>query len=194
MIAKKSIPLNHHQFSYLILTDIKITTAIISSHIDTWLKYRMTVFVRSDFLRYENFLKMNEQNENTEKRSTRTLTVRNMPFDVNKEITEQAEAAGKSKSDFVKEFLSASFGDLIGNFMGGNGLVALMDKDVATMMKAALAVYWAFIKKICSRLCVTVFPCLNCVPHSYLASPISRMAHHWRLPSSSRLLAAIYQR
>ncbi|TKD99234.1 hypothetical protein FCU54_25760 [Escherichia coli] len=85
---------------------------------------------------------MDEQNENAEKGSTRTLTVRNMPFDVDNEITEQARAAGKSKSDFVKEFLSASFGDLIGNFMRGNGLVALMDKDVATMMKAALADYW----------------------------------------------------
>ncbi|MBL1657429.1 hypothetical protein ELD45_30385, partial [Klebsiella pneumoniae] len=84
---------------------------------------------------------MTEQNENAEKGSTRTLTVRNMPFDVDNEITEQARAAGKSKSDFVKEFLSASFGDLIGNFMRGNGLVALMDKDVATMMKAALADY-----------------------------------------------------
>lgn len=44
---------------------------------------------------------MTEQNENAEKGSTRTLTVRNMPFDVDNEITEQARAAGKSKSDFV---------------------------------------------------------------------------------------------
>jgi hypothetical protein len=40
-----------------------------------------------------------------------------MPID-DMEI-EQARATGKSKSDFVKEFLSASFGDLIGNFMRG---------------------------------------------------------------------------
>lgn len=85
---------------------------------------------------------MTEHNENTEKGSTRTLTVRNVPLDVDTEITEQAKAAGKSKSDFVKEFLSASFGDLIGNFMRGNGLVALMDKDVASMMNAGLADYW----------------------------------------------------
>ncbi|MEA4758384.1 hypothetical protein VBQ76_24835 [Klebsiella pneumoniae] len=65
-----------------------------------------------------------------------------MPLDVDIEITEQARAAGKSKSDFVKEFLSASFGDLIGNFMRGNSLVALMDKDVAGMMGAALSDYW----------------------------------------------------
>ncbi|NYU10433.1 MULTISPECIES: hypothetical protein [Leclercia] len=85
---------------------------------------------------------MAEQNESTEKGFTRTLTVRNMPLDVDIEITEQARAAGKSKSDFIKEFLSASFGDLIGNFMRGNSLVALMDKDVAGMMGAALADYW----------------------------------------------------
>ncbi|EOT1929467.1 hypothetical protein ACNHUP_004562 [Serratia marcescens] len=85
---------------------------------------------------------MTEQNEKTEKGFTRTLTVRNMPIDVDMEITEQARATGKSKSDFVKEFLSAAFGDLIGNFMRGNGLVALMDKDVATMMNAGLADYW----------------------------------------------------
>lgn len=65
---------------------------------------------------------MTEQNENTEKGFTRTLTVRNMPIDVDIEITEQARVTSKSKSDFVKEFLSASFRDLIGNFMRGNGL------------------------------------------------------------------------
>lgn len=65
-----------------------------------------------------------------------------MPADVDFEITEQAKATGKSKSDFVKEFLSAPFGNLIGNFMRGNNLMALMDKDVATMMNAALADYW----------------------------------------------------
>ena len=65
-----------------------------------------------------------------------------MPADVDFEITEQAKATDKSKSDFVKEFLSASFGNLIGNFMCGNNLMALMDKDVATMMNAALADYW----------------------------------------------------
>lgn len=85
---------------------------------------------------------MTEKNENKEKGFTRTLTVRNMPLDVDIEITEQARAAGKSKSDFVKEFLSAAFGDLIGNFMRGNSLVALMDKDVAGMMGAGLADYW----------------------------------------------------
>ncbi|WP_447783675.1 hypothetical protein [Enterobacter asburiae] len=85
---------------------------------------------------------MTEHSENAEKGVTRTLTVRNVPLDVDIEITEQARAAGMSKSDFVKEFLSASFGDLIGNFMRGNGLVALMDQDVASMMNARLSDYW----------------------------------------------------
>lgn len=65
-----------------------------------------------------------------------------MPADVDFVITEQAKVTGKSKSDFIKECLSASFGDLNGNFMRGNNLIALMDKDVATMMNAALADYW----------------------------------------------------
>ncbi|GAB7259025.1 hypothetical protein [Dickeya ananatis] len=78
----------------------------------------------------------------TKKGFTRTLTVRNVPVSVDIEIAEQAKAVGKSKSDFVKEFLCASFGDLIGNFMRSNGLVALMDRDVAKMMNAGLADYW----------------------------------------------------
>jgi len=44
---------------------------------------------------------MTERNENTKKGFTRTLTVRNVPLDVDIEITEQARAAGMSKSDFV---------------------------------------------------------------------------------------------
>ncbi|WP_249168448.1 hypothetical protein [Erwinia sp. E602] len=84
---------------------------------------------------------MDNHTEKEEKGFTRTLTVRNVPLDVDIVLTEQAHAAGKSKSDFVREFLSASFGDLIGNFMRSNGLVALMDKDVAGMMNAGLADY-----------------------------------------------------
>ena len=85
---------------------------------------------------------MTDYNENEEKGFTRALTVRNVPLDVNIEITEQAKVAGKSKSDFLREFLTATFGDLIGNFMRSNGLVALMDRDVAKMMNARLSDYW----------------------------------------------------
>jgi hypothetical protein len=45
-----------------------------------------------------------DQNENEEKGFARTLTVRNVPLDVDIEITEQAKAAGKSKSDFCGSF------------------------------------------------------------------------------------------
>ena len=85
---------------------------------------------------------MSESNENDEKGFSRTLTVRNVSLAIDIEIAEQAKTAGKSKGDFLREFLTASFGDLIGNFMRSNGLVALMDKDVARMMSAGLADYW----------------------------------------------------
>ena len=85
---------------------------------------------------------MSENIEKDEKGFTRTLTVRNIPLSIDIEISEQATAAGKSKGDFLREFLAASFGDLIGNFMRSNGLVALMDRDVAKMMNARLADYW----------------------------------------------------
>nr|WP_248782109.1 hypothetical protein [Salmonella enterica]UPI13729.1 hypothetical protein BNIPNGOD_00063 [Salmonella enterica subsp. enterica serovar Typhimurium] len=73
--------------------------------------------------------------------------------------------------------------------MRGNGLVALMDKDVATMMKAALADYWydsaqtlAENRARCRLLGIykeedlqhimrNGVPCLNCAPHSYRHHP-----------------------
>lgn len=85
---------------------------------------------------------MNDDHQQDEKGFTRALTIRNLPLSIDIEITEQARAVNKSKSDFLREFLAASFGDLIGNFMRSNGLVALMDKDVAKMMNAGLADYW----------------------------------------------------
>lgn len=56
-----------------------------------------------------------------------TITVRNVPTDVDEAITRQAEAADKSKSDFVQEFLTVTFGDLIGNFNRTSELVALIN-------------------------------------------------------------------
>lgn len=85
---------------------------------------------------------MSDSNENDGKGFVRTLTVRNVSLAIDIEIAEQAKTAGKSKGDFLREFLTASFGDLIGNFMRSNGLVALMDRDVAQMMNARLADYW----------------------------------------------------
>jgi hypothetical protein len=68
-----------------------------------------------------------------------TITVRNVPADVDEAITSQAKAAGKSKSDFVQEFLTATFGDLIGNFIRTSELVALMDQEMARMAGTVLS-------------------------------------------------------
>ncbi|HIE1345166.1 TPA: FitA-like ribbon-helix-helix domain-containing protein [Serratia marcescens] len=79
-------------------------------------------------------------NLNSERKAT--ITVRNIPTDVDDAISRQAKAAGRSKSDFVQEFLSATFGDLIGNFIRTSELVALMDKEVARIMDCTLSTGW----------------------------------------------------
>lgn len=71
-----------------------------------------------------------------------TLTVRHIPTDVDVAITAQAKAAGKSKSDYIQEFLSASFGDLIGNFSRTSELVALMDRELSTVTGLPLTQNW----------------------------------------------------
>ncbi|HAY7230799.1 TPA: hypothetical protein JN332_001986 [Shigella sonnei] len=71
-----------------------------------------------------------------------TLTVRHVPADVDAAITAQAKAAGKSKSDFLQAFLSAAFGDLIGNFSRTSELVALMDKELAAVTGLPLTDNW----------------------------------------------------
>lgn len=68
-----------------------------------------------------------------------TITVRNVPKDVDEAISRQAKISGRSKSDFVQEYLSATFGDLIGNFIRTSELVALMDKEMARMMGIELS-------------------------------------------------------
>lgn len=68
-----------------------------------------------------------------------TITVRNVPHEVDVAITEQAKLAGKSKSDYVQEFLTAHFGDLIGNFIRTSELVALMDREMARMAGTELS-------------------------------------------------------
>ena len=68
-----------------------------------------------------------------------TITVRNVPHEVDAAITEQAKLAGKSKSDYVQEFLTAHFGDLIGNFIRTSELVALMDREMAQMAGTELS-------------------------------------------------------
>jgi hypothetical protein len=43
------------------------------------------------------------------------------------------------ESDFVQEFLTATFGDLIGNFIRTSELVALMDQEMARMAGTVLS-------------------------------------------------------
>lgn len=71
-----------------------------------------------------------------------TLTVRDLPADVDAAITAQAKAAGKSKSDFIQAYLSVSFGDLIGNFSRCSGLVAQMDRELASATGLPLTYNW----------------------------------------------------
>lgn len=71
-----------------------------------------------------------------------TLTVRHLPADVDAAITAQAKAAGTSKSDYIQAFLSASFGDLIGNFTRSSELVALMDRELSQVTGLPLTDNW----------------------------------------------------
>lgn len=74
-----------------------------------------------------------------------TITVRNVPHEVDAAITEQAKLAGKSKSDYVQEFLTAHFGDLIGNFIRSSPLVRLMDREVEKLTGARLSEGWFYL-------------------------------------------------
>ncbi|WP_318375346.1 hypothetical protein [Enterobacter sp.] len=65
--------------------------------------------------------------------ANRVMTLRKIPADVDAAITEQARLSGKSKNDLVLELLTATFGDLLGNFVRTSELVALMDKEIARL-------------------------------------------------------------
>lgn len=65
--------------------------------------------------------------------ANRVMTLRKIPADVDAAITEQARLMGKSKNDLVLELLTATFGDLLGNFVRTSELVALMDREVARL-------------------------------------------------------------
>ena len=85
---------------------------------------------------------MRHDSKNNTSASKCTLTVRHLPADFDSAITAQAKAAGKSKSDFIQEFLSASFGDLIGKFSRSSELVALMDRDLSHVTGLPLTENW----------------------------------------------------
>lgn len=73
---------------------------------------------------------------------TAMLTVRNIPLDVDAMITLQASLTGKSKSDFLKEFLTQEFQDLIKNFSRTSPLVFLMDQELGKQVGVRVAEHW----------------------------------------------------
>ncbi|UYU06698.1 hypothetical protein OHY99_25345 (plasmid) [Serratia marcescens] len=77
-----------------------------------------------------------------ESNKTATLTVRNIPNDVDDMITKQARSAGKSKSDFLKELLTAEFQDLLKNFSRTSSLVSLMDEELGKPFGVNVAKHW----------------------------------------------------
>lgn len=88
---------------------------------------------------------MKSENRNKASAAKGTLTVHHLPPDVDAAIAAiaaQAKAAGKSKSNFIQEFLSASFGDIIGNFSRSSELVALMDRELSSVTGLPLTENW----------------------------------------------------
>ena len=73
---------------------------------------------------------------------TATLTVRNIPLDVDAMITLQASLTGKSNSDFLKELLTQEFQDLIKNFSRTSPLVSLMDQELGKQVSVRVAEHW----------------------------------------------------
>jgi len=85
---------------------------------------------------------MSFQEQEPDVNKTATLTVRNIPLDVDAMITVQASVAGKSKSDFLKEFLTQEFQDLIKNFSRTSQLVSLMDQELGKQVCVRVADHW----------------------------------------------------
>lgn len=85
---------------------------------------------------------MSFQEQEPDVNKTATLTVRNIPLDVDGMITLHASALGKSKSDFVKELLTQEFQDLIKNFSRTSPLVSLMDKELGKKVGVKVAEHW----------------------------------------------------
>ncbi|EPY5153094.1 hypothetical protein [Klebsiella variicola] len=85
---------------------------------------------------------MTYQEQEPDVNKTATLTVRNIPLDVDAMITQQASRAGKSKSDFLKELLTQEFQDLIKNFSRTSPLVTLMDEELGKQFGVKIAEHW----------------------------------------------------
>lgn len=84
---------------------------------------------------------MTFQEQEPDVNKTATLTVRNIPLDVDAMITVQASIAGKSKSDFLK-LLTQEFQDLIKNFCRTSPLVSLMDEELGKQFGVKVAEHW----------------------------------------------------
>ena len=82
------------------------------------------------------------QRQEPDVNKTATLTVRNIPLDVDAMITLQASRAGKSKSDFLKELLTQEFQDLLKNFCRTSPLVTLMDEELGKQFGVKIAEHW----------------------------------------------------
>ena len=85
---------------------------------------------------------MTYQEQKPDVNKTATLTVRNIPHDVDEMIAKQASIVGKSKSDFLKEFLTQEFQDLIKNFSRTSPLVSLMDEELGKKFDVKVAEHW----------------------------------------------------
>lgn len=77
-----------------------------------------------------------------DKETNRVLTIRNVSANVDEAIASQARAHGRSKSEFVQELLTATFGDPVGNFIRTSELVALMDRELARVTGLPLSDAW----------------------------------------------------
>lgn len=65
-----------------------------------------------------------------------TYTLRNIPADIDRVITDLASYAGRPKATFLREFLEESFRDVIDSFALKNPLIASLDEELASYLSA----------------------------------------------------------
>ncbi|KAB0990396.1 hypothetical protein AUN05_22815, partial [Cronobacter sakazakii] len=65
-----------------------------------------------------------------------TYTLRNIPADIDRVITDLATYARKPKATFLREFLEDSFRDVIDSFALKNPLIASLDDELASYLGA----------------------------------------------------------
>ena len=63
-----------------------------------------------------------------------TYTLRNIPADTDRVITDLASHARKPKATFLREFLEDSFRDVIDSFALKNPLIASLDEELASYL------------------------------------------------------------